>query len=89
MSKYRCDTSETQADGAVLWYSQWLGGPTLAKITNCRVDLVGDMRRTVEITSEPDTFFSIPARTKIGGKHVNGYVSCDDDNNLVFRARYY
>lgn len=89
MSRYRCDKSEKQADGAVLWFAEWMGGPTLSKIVNCRVDLVGDMRRTVEITGEPDTMFSIPARTKIGGKHVNGYVTGDDDRNLVFRVCYY
>lgn len=33
----------------------------------------------------PDTFFSIPAKTIIEGKTVNGWISCDD-NILVFHA---
>ena len=64
MQKYRADTSTPQADGAVLWFAQWMGGLSLAKIDNCDLSMAGDMRRTVYITGEPDTFFSQPATEK-------------------------
>ena len=88
MQKYRADVSTKQTDGSVAWYAQWIGGPSLAKIDNCRLEsLAGDMRRTVYITGEPDTFFSQPAVCKIQGCRVKGYVTCDsdDDRVLVFR----
>lgn len=90
MQKYRADTSKTQQDGAVVWCAQWMGGPSLAKIENCRLEnLAGDMRRTVYITSEADTYFSIPAVCKLAGKRITGYVTGDDSGNLVFRHCYY
>jgi hypothetical protein len=62
----------------------------LAKIVDCRLaDLAGDMRRTVYITGDPDTYFSIPAVCKIMGCRVKGYVTGDDDGNLVFHHVYY
>ena len=86
MQKYRADTSKTQNDGAKLWFAQWMGGPTLAKINNCRLEsLQGDMRRTVYITGEPDTWFSLPAICKIGGCRVKGYVTGDNDGNMIFQ----
>jgi hypothetical protein len=93
MQKYRADSKRRQYDGATLWFADWIGGPSLSKITNCRLDnLAGDMRRTVYITGEPDTWYSQPAVCKIQGCRVRGYVTCDDadDNrNLVFRHVYY
>lgn len=90
VTRYRRDTSLQQPDGATLWFAEWLGGPTLAAIANCRLEnLAGDMRRTVEITGEARTYFSIPARTSIGGKTVMGYVTGDGNGNLVFRHVYY
>jgi len=66
MQKYRADISEKQADGAIVWRTQWIGGPSLAKIENCRLEnMAGDMRRTVYITGEADTCFSIPAALPI------------------------
>ena len=58
MQKYRTDFSRVQVDGAVLWFTRWMGGPSLAKIQNCRLNLAGDMRRTVYITGEHDTAFT-------------------------------
>ncbi len=89
MQKYRADKSEPQADGAVLWHTEWMGGPTLAKIDNCLLaNLAGDMRRTVYVTGEADTYFSIPAVCKLAGKRIRGYVS-SDDGLLVFKHCYY
>jgi len=90
MQKYRSDHSEPQSDGAVLWFADWMGGPTLSKIENCRLEhLEGNMRRTVYITGEHDTAFSQPAVCKLAGCRIVGYVTGDDDGNIVFRHGYY
>ena len=90
MQKFRADTSRDQSDGARLWFAQWMGGPTLSKIESCRLEnLAGEPRRTVYITGEPDTYFSIPAVTRYMGKRVRGYVTGDDNGNNVFRHVYY
>jgi len=90
MQKYRADKYKVQSDNAVLYYSDWQFGPTLAKIYNCHLEgLQGDMRRTVYITGEADTWFSIPAICKIAGCRVKGYVTNGDSGNLVFRHCYY
>ena len=89
MQKYRADKATPQSDGAVVWHAHWMGGPSLAKIENCLLaDMVGDMRRTVYVTGEADTYFSIPAVCKLGGKRITGYVT-SDDGILVFRHCYY
>ncbi len=90
MQKYRADECKRQDDGAKVWHANWIGGPMISKIENCRlVTLAGDMRRTVYITGEPDTWFSIPAVCKIQGCRVRGYVTSDDMGLLVFRHTYY
>lgn len=90
MQKYRADVSEIQADGAIVWSAQWVGGNQLARINNCRLEnLVGDMRRTVYITGDADTYFSIPAVCRLHGCTVEGYVTGDGEGNMVFRHVYY
>lgn len=90
MQRYRADIWRLQPDDAIVWCMRWSGGPTLAKIDNCRLEnLEGDMRRTVYVTGEADTRFSIPAVCKIQGCRVRGYITTDDDRNLVFRHTYY
>lgn len=90
MQKYRADISETQPDGATVWCAKWMHGSTLAKIDNCRLEnLQGEMRRTVYVTGDPDTWFSIPAVCKLNGCCVRGYVTTADDGCLVFRHTYY
>ena len=86
--KYRCDISKVQADNSVCYFAQWLGGPTLAKIKNCRLSLAGDMRRTVTITGEPDTWFSVPAEIKLAGCRIKGYIGYDG-NGPIFHPCYY
>lgn len=90
MQKYRADKLDrTQEDGAKVWVSNWMGGPSLAKIENCTMDnLAGDMRRTVYITGEADTWWTIPAVCKIAGCRVKGYVTTKD-GNLVFSHVYF
>ena len=88
MMKYRADRKETNADGSVSWYAEWMGGPSLSKIENCRTNLVGDPRVTAFIQGEADTFFSIPAKCSYRGCRIKGYVTSDDDG-LMFRHVYY
>ena len=88
MQRYRADTNELQDDGAILWFANWMGGQTLSKINNCRLNLSGgDWRRTVYITDEPDTFFSIPAVCKIRGCKIKGYVTTDN-GGYIFHHCY-
>lgn len=90
MQKYRADVSTVQPDGGVVWSANWLGGPSVARINNCRLDnMAGDMRATVYVLGEADTAFSIPAACKLKGARVVGYLTGDDDGNLVFRQTYY
>ena len=84
MQKYRADKSTQQADGATLWHANWIGGPTLAKIQHCRLADT-TLRRAVYVTGEPDTWFSIPAATRVKGRYIAGYVTTDDDGLYVFR----
>jgi hypothetical protein len=87
---YRADVAKKQSDGATVWRTEWMGAPSLARINDCRlVCLAGDMRRTVYITGEPDTYFSVPAVAIVARARVRGFVTQDDDGNLVFRHTYY
>lgn len=86
LQKYRADTSEPQGDGAVLHHAEWMGRPTLSKITNCRIDNFPDkLRGTVYITGEADSYFSIPAAMSYKGKTVRGFVT-SEDGLLYFHA---
>jgi len=98
LAKYRCDTKEAQPDGAIVWRAQWIGGPSLSKVENCRaVGLAGTPRVTAYVQGEPDTFFSIPAKCHYRGVTMNGYLSVDDDTEseyygahcLVFHHCFY
>ncbi len=58
------------------------GGPfdclgPYAKVRNCPVEGY-DKRLTCYATGYADTFFSIPACTRVDGKHVRGYFTMDD-----------
>jgi hypothetical protein len=82
-------TQPTQADTAYPNGSRVVRGPhpfySLQKIEQCPVylgaygRLVG--RRTVQITGEPDTVFSAPARASIAGRKVPGFVTTDSGAN--------
>jgi hypothetical protein len=87
MMKYRADKPTPAPDGSVLWHAHWMGGPTLSKVDNCRLEsLAGDMRRTAYVTGEPDTWFSIPAVVRIQGCRVKGYLTqAEDEQGIVFR----
>ena len=84
LQKYRADRAEPQTDGSTRYYADWMGGPSLAKIANCRIATV-DTRRMVYVTGEPDTWFSIPAACKVKGATVRGYLT-SDDAGMIFHA---
>ncbi len=90
MQKYRADEYQRQDDGANLWYAKWMGGPSLARIDNCRWESLHTQARiTAYITGEPDTAFSQPAVCSYKGKRVRGYITGDDMGQLVFRHTYF
>lgn len=83
LQKFRADQARPpQDDGAVVWVTNWIGGPTIALVRNCRcVDLEGNQvipRRTVYATGDPDTCFSIPAACSYRGKTIRGAIMSRD-----------
>lgn len=88
LQRYRADEAETPCEnGSVAWYAKWIGGASLALIRNCPIRNLGNdiAPRTVYVTGEPDTWFSQPAKCKIKGKTITGYVTTCDDG-WEFRA---
>ena len=66
-------------NGAIGWRP---GGPfdclgPFAKVQNCPI--VGTtLRRTCYATGYADTYFSVPADTRIKGKRITGYLTMED-----------
>jgi hypothetical protein len=74
--RYRIDRREPIADDQIAYYTDWMGGPTLAGIGNCRIaGLPLGTRYSVRVTGEPGTYFSIPAETTIKGRRIVGSLS--------------
>jgi hypothetical protein len=82
--KYRADTARINNDGSISHYAEWLGGPTLAKISQCQCE--DGTRRTVYVTGEHDSAFSQPACVSVKSRRVIGFISYRD-GNPVFSAR--
>lgn len=59
---------------------------SVAKVANCPCE--DGRRRVVYASAEPDTFFSIPALTRVRGKTVAGFLS-SDENGWKFTAYSY
>jgi len=79
LQKYRADKAgEKQSDGAVPWYTHWIGGPSLALIRNCRITKLDISPRTVYVRGEPDTMFSIPAACQYKGKTIKGFITVEN-----------
>lgn len=81
LCKYRADEQGTKRpNGSIPWYCKWMGGPTLALVRNCPTPWGP---RTVYVTGEADTMFSIPAAMtwRLGGKTINirGYLCQQSD----------
>ena len=90
LQKYRTDKAVPQSDGSIAHYANWIGGPTLAKVSGARVTtLHGEPTVTAYVTGEPDSFFSLPAKFYLFGKVLNGYFTRDDNGNTVVRHCYY
>ena len=74
--KYRVDTEETNEHDQIIGRTNWIGGPSLARIKGAVCD--DGQRRTAYITGEADTFFSIPARVNAGKRSITGWLGCED-----------
>lgn len=88
LQKYRADFAGTkQDDGAIPYYTRWMGGSTLALVSKCRITntILEVSPRTVYVSGVPDTWFSIPATCRYKGRTITGYIT-SDDIGYVFRA---
>jgi hypothetical protein len=75
------------SNGAIGWRP---GGPfdclgPYAKIKNCPIGGT-KLRRTAYATNYADTYFSVPACTRIGGKYISGFFTTDSnvEGGVVF-----
>ncbi len=83
IQKYRADSAGVkQSNGAIPWFTTWLGGPSLALIRNCPTNMGP---RTVYIKGEPDSMWSIPAACRYKGKTITGYITSNDAGEYVFK----
>lgn len=85
MQKFAAREKFEFANGAIGWRP---GGPMdclgpWAKVQNCPIAGT-DLRRTCYATGYADTFFSVPACTRVNGKYVGGYFSQDSEGGAVF-----
>ena len=87
LQKFRADKAgNKQLNGGTPFYANWMGGPTLALIRDCKIENIDLLPRTVYVRGEPDTWFSIPAACVSKGKTITGYITTDDNREYVFRA---
>lgn len=78
--RFRAVTPFTFKNGAIGWRPDFpfdCLGP-YAKVQNCPIR-GSEMRLTCYATGFADTFFSVPACTRIKGKHVRGFFTLEDD----------
>ncbi len=73
------------SNGAIGWRP---GGPMdclgpFAKVQNCPIDGT-ELRRTCYATSYADTFFSIPAWTRVRGKYIGGFFISNNGADVSF-----
>lgn len=98
LQKYRADKAGyQQQNGGIPWFTNWMGGPSLALIRNCKIERACPRElvacnchtitpRTVYVRGEPDTTFSIPAACTYKRKTMQGYIALDDNGEYVFRV---
>lgn len=89
LQKYRADLPGTkQKNGGTPVFTKWAFGPSLAMIRDCKIENVDGLisPRCVYVRGEHDTAFSQPAACVFRGKTITGYITTDDNNELVFRA---
>lgn len=80
MQKFIARESFTFPNAAIGWRP---GGPfdclgPFAKVQNCPIAGTS-LRRTAYATGYADTFFSVPACTRIKGVYIGGYFTMDDE----------
>lgn len=81
LQKYRADKQGAKsANGSIPWYTNWMGGPSLALIRDCPCLINGEnvTARSVYVRGDADTYFTIPAACRFKGKDVRGYLTADE-----------
>ena len=91
LQRYRADIrGETGKNGSTPYYTNWMGGPSLALVRDCPIRNTvidtGVSARTVYVRGEPDTFFSQPAACTYKCKTLRGYLTCDENGDYEFRC---
>jgi hypothetical protein len=99
LQKYRADEpGPVQKNGATPWYTNWVGGPSLALIRNCPIQgvplgLEFELRnpRTVYVLLDrPDKpFIAAVCRYRVfKGKEkvLRGYITTDESGDYYFQA---
>lgn len=86
LQKFAARERREFSNGAIGWAP---GGPfdclgPYAKVQRCPVHGL-EQRYTCYATDYADTFFSVPAVTKIKGKRVSGYFTFEGEDEIVFR----
>ena len=74
--RFRCDKSEVNEHGQIVWHAQWMGGPSVSKVVGAVC--ADGKRRTATVTGHADTWFSLPAIVSVKGKTVTGFLSTDN-----------
>lgn len=80
LQKYHTRNSgklEVHPNGSVAHYGATMFGRHLAKVDNCPCDK-GLAPRTVYVTGEADTFFSLPAAVQFKGARIRGFLTFED-----------
>lgn len=81
LQKFRADfAAEPFSNGGVPWFTRSFAGQTLAKISNCIIHGGWITPRTVYVTGQPDTWFSIPAACVYRRRIIRGYITADEDS---------
>jgi hypothetical protein len=77
LQKYRFDkVGQPDANGAIPLHTVWMGGEPIAGVRNCPSGVYG--KRTVYVTAEADTWFSIPAAIRVKQQRIKGWLGCAD-----------
>jgi len=87
LQKYRADfPGTTQVNGAIPYYTRWMGGPSLAIIKKCPIRGLDISPRTVYVSGMADTWFTQPAACKYKRKTIKGMIVCDTNGEYEFHA---
>lgn len=75
-----------QKNGGIPEYENDLGRKTLVRVRSCVIENREISPRTVYVRGNPDMWFSTPASCRVKGKTITGYLTGDDNGELVFRV---